>query len=573
MRHLIVLLCLVALSSFAQDFSTLPSLNDLKKKAKSSPLQLPESPEIEHPVDENVYVVGPGDVLTILVGGSEDLGGQIMISPEGHLFMPSTGGIPVAGKTLAEAKKMIIEAMKSSVHTDDIQISLFRMRTFRVTVSGAVNYPGLVSVNGMSRMSDAIFMAGGLVETPPPFPKPVNPLELQRQLPDPDDVELTKEQYEELKQNIASKRNIFIKRRDGATLHADMLKYSLAGDLDANPYLVDGDVIIVPTVQDDIAKVSISGAIRTPGEYEFAKGDKLIDLLELGHGFAANADSSKIHIARFVNGSNRVEELVVEIDWSNAAGSAKILNMPLQPDDRIFVRNLADYRERQTVEIDGEVIYPGDYALLNEPTYLSEIIEMAGGFTEEAALNAAYVVRRSYQDRKDNEFDRLEYIPVRDMARSERVYYRERSREIEGLISTDFVQLFENGDQTYDVKLQDEDLIVVPKKDFSVYVVGHVKNPGLVPFTENRRASYYISEAGGYNVGAWKRRVRVKKAGTGEMLSARSTEVEMGDTIVVPERMETENLVRDIAMITVQLATVVMLVVQTNWYATRDSGN
>lgn len=571
MRHLIVLLCLFALSSVAQEFSTLPSLSELKKKAKSSPLQLPESPEIEHPVDENVYVVGPGDVLTILVGGSEDLGGQIMISPEGHLFMPATGGIPVAGKTLADAKKTIIDAMKSTYSTDDIQISLFRVRTFRVTVSGAVNYPGLVSVNGQARVSDAIFMAGGLIETPPPFPKPVNPLELQRQLPDPEDVELTKEQYEELKENIASKRNIIIKRRDGSTVHADMLKFSVAGDLDANPYLVDGDVIIVPTVQEDVAMVSISGAIRTPGEYEFAKGDKVSDLLELGHGFAANADSTKIHIARFVdNHSDRVKELIFNIDWTDSSNVSEILNMPLQPDDRIFIRNIANFRERQTVEIDGEVVYPGDYALLKKPTYLSEIIEMAGGFTKDAELNAAYVVRRSYQDRKDNEFDRLEYIPVRDMSRRERVYYRERSREIEGLISTNFVKLFENGDSKYDVKLEDEDLIVVPKKEFSVYVVGHVKNPGLIPFEENRKASYYIKEAGGYNVGAWKRRVRVKKAGTGEMLSMRAADVEMGDIIVVPERMETENLVRDIAMITVQLATVVMLVVQTNWYATRN---
>jgi protein involved in polysaccharide export with SLBB domain len=570
MRHLLVLLCLCALSTYAQDFSTLTSLSDLQKKAKSSPLQLPESPEIEHPVDENVYVVGPGDVLTILVGGSEDLGGQIMISPEGHLFMPSTGGIPVAGKTLADAKKKIIDAMKSTVSTDDIQISLFRVRTFKVTVSGAVNYPGLVPVNAQARVSDAISMAGGLVETPPPFPKPVNPLELQRQLPDPEDVELTKDQYEELKENIASKRNIFIKRRNGSTLHADMEKYLIAGDLDANPYLVDGDVIIVPTVQEDVAMVSISGAVRTPGEFEFAKGDKVIDMLNLAHGFAANADSTKIHIARFVDGSDRVENFVYKLDWSDEASVAKVLQMPLQPDDRVFIRNIANFRERHTVEIDGQVVYPGDYALIEQPTYLSQVIEMAGGFTEDAALNAAYVVRRSYQDRKDNEFDRLEYIAVRDMSRRERVYYRERSREIEGLISTDFVKLFKHGDKSYDVKLQDEDLIVVPKKEFSVYVVGHVKNPGLVPFQENQKAKYYINEAGGYNTGAWKRRVRVKKAGTGEMLSVRSTKVEMGDIIVVPEKMEPENLARDVAQITVQLATVVMLVVQTNWYASRN---
>jgi len=569
MRHLIVLLCLFALATYAQDFSALSSLSDLKKKAKTSPLQLPESPEIEHPVDENVYIVGPGDVLSILVGGSEDLGDQIMISPEGTLVLPSTGAIPVAGKTLAEAKKTIIAAMRKTYSTHDIQISLFRVRTFRVTVSGAVHYPGLVSVNGQARISDAIFMAGGLIELPPPFPEPVNPLELQRQLPDPQEVKLTKDEYEELKKNIASKRNIIVKRRDGSTLHADMLKFTVGGDLDTNPYLVDGDVIIVPTVQEEGATVSISGAIRTPGEFEFAKGDRVIDLLELGQGFTANADSSKIYVARFEDNTNNVREFALEFDWSDSAYIEHILQTPLHPDDRIFVRSIPKYREKHTVEIQGEVTYPGDYALLKEPTYLSEVIEMAGGFTDEAALNAAYVVRRSYQDRKDNEFDRLQYIAVRDMSRKEKSYYRERGREIEGLISTDFVSLFEKGDKKYDVVLKDDDMIVVPKKDYSVYVMGHVKNPGLIPFEENKKASYYINKAGGYNVSAWRFKVRVKKAGTGEMLSARSAQVEMGDIIVVPERLESESIVRDVALITVQLATVVMLVVQTNWYATR----
>jgi protein involved in polysaccharide export with SLBB domain len=195
---------------------------------------------------------------------------------------------------------------------------------------------------------------------------------------------------------------------------------------------------------------------------------------------------------------------------------------------------------------------------------------MAGGFTDEAALNAAYVVRRSYEDRKDNEFDRLQLMTVQEMSRKEVVYFRERAREIEGLISTDFVALFEQGNKSYDITLKDEDMIVVPRKDYTVNVLGHVKNPGLVPYEPNQKAKYYINSAGGYNIDAWKRKARVKKAGTGEMVSAKDTIVEMGDTIFVPEKLEREDLVRDIALITVQAVTVVMLVVQTNWYATRD---
>ena len=155
------------------------------------------------------------------------------------------------------------------------------------------------------------------------------------------------------------------------------------------------------------------------------------------------------------------------------------------------------------------------------------------------------------------------------MERKEKVYFRERAREIKGLVSTDFEALFEKGEKQYDVKLVDHDLIVVPAKEYAVNVVGHVKNPGLVPYTPGKTAKYYIERAGGYNVGAWKKRVRVKKAGTGEMLSTKGMIVEMGDMVFVPEKIESENIIRDVALITVQMITVVMLVVQTSWYATR----
>jgi polysaccharide export outer membrane protein len=572
MRHLLVLIFWIALPVYAQDLSALSSMKDLRDASKKASLQqLPQSPEIEHPVDENVYIVGPGDVFNIIIGGNEEESQLIMISPEGHVVLPSIGGVMVAGETLAKAKSVLTEKLRSAFYSEYISITLIQLRTFRVTVSGAVNFPGLVSVNGLARVSDAIFMAGGLVEEPPPFPLPENPSDRLRTLPQRDtEVELTPEEYEELKEKVASKRNIFVRRRDKSVLHADLLKFELAGDLDANPYLVDGDVIVVPTVQKEVGEVSISGAVRTPGIFEYVQGDDIRDLLDMAHGFSINADSSKIFIARFIDNSSRTQEIVLEIDWSDAEGVNQVLATPLRADDRIFLRSMPNYHKKRTIEIQGEVRYPGEYALLINPTYLSEMIDIAGGFTDQAALSAAYVVRRSFEDRQDADFDRLAYMTVQEMERKEKAYFRERSREMKGLVSTNFVALFEKGEQKYDVILHDEDMIVIPAKDYTVNVIGHVKNPGLIPYVPNMGANYYIKLAGGYNIGAWKSKVRVKKAFTGEMLSKHNTIVEMGDIIYVPERLETEDLLRDIALITVQLATVVMLVVQTSWYATRD---
>ncbi len=573
MRFVTMLLCLLFISyTAAQDFSQLSSYQNLQKAAKKTSLQLPEQPEIEHAVDEAEYIVGPGDVFNVIIGGQVDDEQQLMVSPEGELVFPAAGPIRVDGMVLKQAKKAIKTHLQRRYRAKDIAVSLVQLRTFRVAVSGAVYFPGLVVVNGMNRVSDALFLAGGLVEPPPPFPGPENPTKKERRAAKQQtETTISEEEYKELESAVASKRNIVVKRRNGAALRVDLLKFERAGDLDANPYLNDGDVIIVPTVQDDVGKVSIFGAVRSPGTFEYASGDRLRDVLDMAHWFSVNADSGKIEIARFVENSSRAREIEVEFDWSDSARVQQALDTPLQPDDRIFVRSLPKFHRSRTVEIRGEVKYPGEYALLENATTLADIIDLAGGFTEEAALNAAYVVRRSYENRKDPDFERLEFMTVQEMERSEKAYYRERAREIKGLVSTDFIALFENGEEQYNIKLADKDLIVVPAKEYAVNVVGHVRHPGLVPFVPGKKAKYYIERTGGYNVGAWKSRVRVKKAGTGEMLSAKNTIVEMGDMVFVPEKIERENLIRDIALITVQVATVVLLVVQTNWYASNSN--
>jgi len=87
---LLLLVCCFSSISLAQDFSQLSSLNDLQKKAKSS-IQLPEQPEIEHAVNEDEYIVGPGDVFTIIIGGQADDERQCMVTPEGKLLLAAIG--------------------------------------------------------------------------------------------------------------------------------------------------------------------------------------------------------------------------------------------------------------------------------------------------------------------------------------------------------------------------------------------------------------------------------------------------------------------------------------------------
>jgi len=479
------------------------------------------------------------------------------------VFIPAVGSVVVADISLTNAKKRIEEKIRSKYVTDEIEVALAKLRSFRVTVSGAVYNPGLVEVNAMDRVSDAIKLTGGFVT-----PIAVQSQRKQTVIETPFRSE-TSVLTSEVKENVsleiktASKRNITVKRKDGTILHADIMKYELTGDLDSNPTLLDGDVIIIPTEQEKVGRVWISGAVRTPDKFEFAPGDRLRDLLEMAHGFTIDADSSKIELVRFENGTNTIRKIILNLPSDNPAERSRVLDFQLQPDDRVYVRFRPDFHEKQEVEIRGEVRYPGFYAIGNGPTRLSEVIEQAGGFTPNASLRNAYVVRQAAEDVRDPEFERLKEMNVADMTEMEREYFKVKSRERVGGMGVDFVALFQRGDKTQDVILRDDDLIVVPAKEMTVNVTGQVINPGLLPYEPNKPLKYYIKEAGGYNWNARKSKIRVIKGKTGEWMKPDdNTIIEVGDTIFVPEKPERDwwLLARDFITVAAQLATIYLVV-------------
>ncbi|MDZ7345745.1 MAG: polysaccharide biosynthesis/export family protein, partial [candidate division KSB1 bacterium] len=163
MQKTVFIILLTLTMAFPQDLLKLGSSQDLTKAAKRKSLQGPEAPEIEQPVDEATYRVGPGDVFSIIIAGRTDEEDQFMVTPEGTLILPAAGPVPIADLTLQEAKDKIRRSLGSVFLTKDIAVSLVQLRSFRVTVSGSVYYPGLVTVNAMSRVSDAVMLAGGMI--------------------------------------------------------------------------------------------------------------------------------------------------------------------------------------------------------------------------------------------------------------------------------------------------------------------------------------------------------------------------------------------------------------------------
>lgn len=138
----------------------------------------------------------------------------------------------------------------------------------------------------------------------------------------------------------------------------------------------------------DAANVRISGAVRSAGSYTYSPSLTISDLLYLAGGLRREAAPSRVDVFRLqFNNGESTKTLLTTIDLD--AG----VPFPLQPFDEVVVRTIAEFEQIRHVVVQGEVRYPGQYALLEDNERLTDIIRRAGGLTNEAFAAGATLYR------------------------------------------------------------------------------------------------------------------------------------------------------------------------------------
>ncbi len=532
-------------------------LDNLKKSGEQQlKTALPAEIEpLEAAIDAEKYIIGPGDLFQLNIWGAVSEEHQVRVSPENRMIIPNVGEISFQSLLLSQAKKEIEHAIASRYKRAQISISLVGLRKFRVFVSGAVKNPGSAIVNANTRVSEVIETVGGF-KTPLNVQQFTQQTLLETPLAEESVVKTSQVTQDEMAiENPASKRNILLHRQDGQFINVDLLLFMEGGDQAANPYLLDGDVVFVPNLQKQVGQVAIWGAIRNPGEFEYMAGDNLHNLLLLGHGFTSDADKSHIEIVRFETDHRTTKTLSINL----ADNTIDPKQIALFPDDRIYIRRIPQYHTKAQVVIRGEAKYPGEYSIIDGQTSLIQVLDQAGGFTGQASLAEASLIRRSISDVEDPEFERLKKMTIEEMTEQERNYFKIKSREKTGSLGVDFIRLFLLKDKSADVPLIDRDEVNIPPIGRTIAVSGQVVRPGLITFVSGQKFRYYISKAGGYSWNARKSRARVIRGQTGEWLQpSGDTEIYLGDTIFVPERPEHDYwaLFKDFMQIAYQIATI-----------------
>ena len=467
------------------------------------------------PIDENRYIVGPGDTFSITIHRLSSQPRTTTVNPEGNLILPGVSTVPVSGLLLAEAKEAVRKALASQYRETEVSIDLVALRHILVHVVGQVVSPGTYTGTPLDPASVMIEMAGGL-------------------------------------QPDASRRRITVSRRSGEVLPVDLDRYERLGDLSADPPIAEGDVIRVPYRTE---QVLVEGAVQSPGMLELTPDDTIPLLLSLAGGFRGDALRDTVEIREFVSPTETISSFLSldspETSWRR-----------LRDADQIYVRYEPDHRVIQTVSVIGEVRYPGVYGINEGVDRLSDVIARAGGFTEEASLGETQLVRTRGVDKVDLEFERLRIIPVENMTKTEYAYFKSKSRERKGTMVVDFA-LLERGDESQDREVRGGDRIIVPKNRVTVTVSGSVRFPGLIPFVSGMTAGYYVERAGGFSSTADRSGARVIQGTTGERESFGEAGVIVpGQEVWVPEQPERDwwQLAKDTVQFAASIATVYLVI-------------
>jgi len=463
-----------------------------------------ESLALEGPVDAATYRVGPGDVLTVMIGGAFGQTLQAEVSAEGKLTLAELGTLTVAGKTLAAVRDTVRRFLQPHFARVPIDVVLSRPRSFYVHITGAVPNPGRVRTTAIARVSDILEQAFAPLSDATPSQAP----EAATETPVVPSAAFLKAYRAEASGNfVPALRNVLL-HRNGTTLRLDLLRYYTTGSLTQNPYLEDGDVVEVPAFHVQRDAVTIQGPIPYPGAYDVRPDDTVLDLLAV----AAGPDGlRRLKEVRLVRRSTPPQLIALDTLLAHPERAPS-----LQAGDRVIVTSM----ETATAAAYGFVRYPGTYPIEHGKTTVRQLIELAGGLLPEANPRVAYIERtQSFYFKGTAQASDLDFFGR---------FYLHQSLQANRVV-VNVADILEG--KAPDLPLYEGDRVVIPRDEQTVFVTGHVASPGYVPYHPGQPARYYIMQAGG--PGPQARAIYVFDAGTGQVRRGPDAPVYSGDTIFV----------------------------------------
>lgn len=303
---------------------------------------------------------------------------------------------------------------------------------------------------------------------------------------------------------------------------------------------------------DESKVVAVNGQVRYEGIYPLAENANISDLIMAAGGLKEGAYTQRAELTRTVTDTNSSTISHINVNVEQAMKLQTEADIGLLPRDVLTVMKTPEWQDTQTVEIRGEVKFPGVYSIRRGET-LEQVLTRAGGFTDNAYLPSAVFVRDSIKKQEEIEIKQLADQLRRDIATrgisqdGTVVNYDDAQKMLADLehikavgrlvIDLPAISL---GIQQADLQLENKDVLYVPAQKQTISVVGEVQHPSTHRFKSGLTLNQYLEMAGGARKRADTDRIYVIKADGSVMMPHNSfwfsseDDLTAGDTIVVP---------------------------------------
>lgn len=484
-------------------------------------------------IDPESYILGSYDVISIYgIGLTNFFYRNLLINSQGDVITPLAGKINLNGYTINEAEIKLNSTFKTYVNETKIYLSLDKPRDIFVSVTGQIEKTESIIIKSGTQLSTL-------------FHQFINPSinkkyasnesstvsDLSRLVAVSADNNEQFNSYSETEENTLEQvsfiydiRNIVIKR-GVKSITADLFAFFITGDSKYDVTLSNNDVIVFSEKNDDEPTISISGAVNKPFVTSYKNSDSFTDLIEYSRGFHVSSDTNNIIRIRNLN-----DTTIREIFTLN-----ELKNQVLLPNDSYVVAsNNHVSKSKGTIEVIGEVRYPGIYPITEGQSNISDILSLAGGLAKNASPKAAYIDRTKINE--DYPINTNYNYNLNDIIRNYDQY-------IEGLTYLQIEQNILNNNQIAvdlsNPKLLDNtylfnnDKLIIPKDSQSIKIIGQVNNPGTYRYINEGSLNDYIKLANGLTSAADDQRIFVIKAGNRSILKPDQTQIQSGDIIFV----------------------------------------
>jgi polysaccharide biosynthesis/export protein len=361
--------------------------------------------------------------------------------------------------------------VRSDIRLETGDVVFVPVHRTRVQVAGAVIRPAIYELKPGQQLADLIDAAGGFRAD-----AALKRLSIQRVVP-----------AQRRGQEAAARTVINVELADSLKIPSVALE--------------DGDVVVVDALPDrpESYFVTVVGMVNKPGSYPWRAGITLRDVMTVAGGPRVGVDLREAEIARLPADRSQGQLAVTVrvpldssylIDRDSAgryrgapglafAAGGTAAEVPLEPFDNVLILRQPDFELQRTVDVYGQVRFPGPYALKTKNDRLVELLNRAGGLTPQAYPEGIRFIR-----------------PTANAGR----------------INIDLPRALRDQKSRDNVTLQPGDSIFIPEYLASVKVVGAVNSPGSVLYRRGGGLDYYLRAAGGFAYTADEGRISVRYA-------------------------------------------------------------